>query len=415
MSIFVLPLRKIYKYHMHGGELIPMQMEEQLQKRKKQTKTELPQEIIHDEILIRLPVKSLIRFKCVCKSWLSLFSDPEFTKLHVSRQCHDQNYLVKNRYMLELKIISRFKESNIVMTTACIGNSLLLGSVNGVICFASPDVFTLWNPVIRQYKELSTAKPHSSICKKKDNWTCRRDFDENCRHLYGFGWDPSGNDYKVVIVCYVSPDSKCGSVYSCKSDSWTQLVLPAGIFGVKSRSFIKSPSPSIIVKACPYWSCSKYLTEPGKRCKRRYTVVFKFVAETNEFKLLPGFDLARQEELKLINLKDCLAGMPYKVNKKYPFHTRFIDVYSLDHEGSAGVWTKMYTLGAMDFGFLYCQASDKGKFTKYRELERLLCYDSKTNVVLDAVDAAPFRLMHFTHTHSLVFVHGMKHLMHSET
>ncbi|XP_057422520.1 putative F-box protein At3g17500 [Lotus japonicus] len=41
----------------------------------------LPEELI-PQILLRLPVRSLVRFKSVCKSWLSLISDPKLGKSH---------------------------------------------------------------------------------------------------------------------------------------------------------------------------------------------------------------------------------------------------------------------------------------------------------------------------------------------
>ncbi|KVH90951.1 F-box domain, cyclin-like protein, partial [Cynara cardunculus var. scolymus] len=42
----------------------------------------LPPEIL-EQILIRLKVRDLIRCKSVCKSWLSLISDPCFIKAHL--------------------------------------------------------------------------------------------------------------------------------------------------------------------------------------------------------------------------------------------------------------------------------------------------------------------------------------------
>ncbi|KAL4382186.1 hypothetical protein AHAS_Ahas04G0208300 [Arachis hypogaea] len=41
----------------------------------------LPPELL-EIIFLRLPVRSLIRLKCVCKQWRSLISDPYFAKLH---------------------------------------------------------------------------------------------------------------------------------------------------------------------------------------------------------------------------------------------------------------------------------------------------------------------------------------------
>nr|XP_017178132.2 F-box/kelch-repeat protein At3g06240-like [Malus domestica]XP_028950854.1 F-box/kelch-repeat protein At3g06240-like [Malus domestica] len=43
---------------------------------------QLPYEIV-EEILLQLPVKSLLRFRSVCKPWLALISDPKFVKSHL--------------------------------------------------------------------------------------------------------------------------------------------------------------------------------------------------------------------------------------------------------------------------------------------------------------------------------------------
>ncbi|KAM0046283.1 putative F-box domain-containing protein [Helianthus debilis subsp. tardiflorus] len=50
----------------------------------KMTKTSIPIEIIED-ILSRLPVESILRFRSVSKPWLSRISHPSFTKLHSTR------------------------------------------------------------------------------------------------------------------------------------------------------------------------------------------------------------------------------------------------------------------------------------------------------------------------------------------
>ncbi|KAM0041693.1 putative F-box domain-containing protein [Helianthus debilis subsp. tardiflorus] len=47
-------------------------------------KISYPEEII-EEIFSRLPVKSILRFRSLSKSWLSIISGPLFTKLQINR------------------------------------------------------------------------------------------------------------------------------------------------------------------------------------------------------------------------------------------------------------------------------------------------------------------------------------------
>ncbi|GFZ16190.1 hypothetical protein Acr_25g0005990 [Actinidia rufa] len=50
----------------------------------------LPDEIIFFDILTRLPVTSLLRFRSVCKLWRSLICSPPFVELHLTRSLSHQ-------------------------------------------------------------------------------------------------------------------------------------------------------------------------------------------------------------------------------------------------------------------------------------------------------------------------------------
>ncbi|EEF35969.1 hypothetical protein RCOM_1028290 [Ricinus communis] len=55
--------------------------------------THVPEDIAID-ILLRLPVKPLLRFKCVSKTWYSLISDPCFIKSHLQLSNNHKKFVV---------------------------------------------------------------------------------------------------------------------------------------------------------------------------------------------------------------------------------------------------------------------------------------------------------------------------------
>ncbi|XP_060197789.1 F-box/kelch-repeat protein At3g23880-like [Lycium barbarum] len=190
----------------------------------------LPQDLI-TEILIRLPIKTLLKFKCVSKSWLSLLSNTVFHKSHV-------NFSIKNSKMTDYTLaivatvsglgkichVYNISSENSCVTVAkhdCPPKSLslsafLLGSCNGLVCLTT-DSFELMllNPCTGKFNVI----PDTTIQYKVGAG--------GCYVRYGFGYDASVDDYKVVKI-FSFPQSEgrhvnMVNVYSLKANSWSTI------------------------------------------------------------------------------------------------------------------------------------------------------------------------------------------------
>ncbi|XP_075644167.1 F-box/kelch-repeat protein At3g06240-like [Castanea sativa] len=194
----------------------------------------LPEEVVL-EILHRLPVKSLIRFRCVSKSWNSLITTPAFINSHLTRShslLSNSNKLIVRHcldkpYVEHYKIIDDSNDSfdqiqniELPLTSRRIQHFRLIGSANGLFSLFEQERYILWNPSIRKFitlpKPCITVKAHGRI-------TCRP----------AFGFDPRTNDYKVVRIAFPSEKAKPPLIeaYSLKEDSWklTSASFPPGI------------------------------------------------------------------------------------------------------------------------------------------------------------------------------------------
>ena len=93
----------------------------------------IPDELIFD-ILWRLPAKSLVRFKCVCKSWLSFISQLRYENeeliLHTSFCFHSIEFKESEikQVMLGFPLRNSLNSKNATV------DSTVVGSCNGLLC-----------------------------------------------------------------------------------------------------------------------------------------------------------------------------------------------------------------------------------------------------------------------------------------
>ncbi|XP_043702438.1 F-box protein CPR1-like [Telopea speciosissima] len=183
----------------------------------------LPEGIIAD-ILSRLPVKSLVRFKCVCKPWCALIIDPAFVKMHLSRSLASNSNLsliFRGSYLYSVDLDACEQQPAVELDhplkTPNYGTAVV-GSCNGLLCIynTEEDIF-LWNPSTRRHQKL----PITPIEFPRAFGICRF-------IVYGFGYDPTTDDYKLVRVVqfYGDDDYCCDSevkVYTLSTKSWRRI------------------------------------------------------------------------------------------------------------------------------------------------------------------------------------------------
>ncbi|CAA7042472.1 unnamed protein product [Microthlaspi erraticum] len=201
----------------------------------------LPLEMM-EEILLRLPVKSLSRFKCVCVSWRSLISESLFTLKHAllletskATTCKKSPFgvITTSRYHLKSCCVHSLYNDSTANVFEHDGELLgrdyyqVVGTCHGLICFHvdySKSLY-LWNPTVKLQERLSGSDLETS---------------DEVVVTYGFGYDASGDDYKVVALLQERQRLKTeAKIYSTRQKLWRNTCFPSGfIVADKSRSGI---------------------------------------------------------------------------------------------------------------------------------------------------------------------------------
>ncbi|KAK3204786.1 hypothetical protein Dsin_018832 [Dipteronia sinensis] len=167
------------------------------------------------DILLRLPVKSLCRFRCVSKSWLVLINNPRFVKMHLA-QTRRRRLVVSAWSLYSVDIETIFSNDDNIAAVEIdfprsklnheIDSLLCIGSCNGLLC------------VLTEPNDLVVYNPCTNECKQIPDFRSRILYEPPS--LHGFGYAESIDDYKFVKIEH---PGKFVDVYSLRKDSWTSI------------------------------------------------------------------------------------------------------------------------------------------------------------------------------------------------
>jgi len=181
--------------------------------------TFIPDELVA-EILSRLDVKTIVRFKSVSKSWNTLISDPAFVDKHLKKSSQKQNLIViwniSDGYNVSrISLHSLIENPSISIHSRNNSHFLkrgcyIAGSCNGLICLFSKSFYItqnvgsrhvwhenysiyFWNPSTRKKSEkLGSFSYSTPVDRLYPFHSLSNSFQ------FGFGYDDSRKTYKVV-------------------------------------------------------------------------------------------------------------------------------------------------------------------------------------------------------------------------
>ncbi|XP_074283789.1 F-box protein CPR1-like [Silene latifolia] len=194
-------------------------------------KSYLPYDLIIHEIFMRLPVKSILRFKSVSKQWYSTLSSSKFATFHLMKSPFSHPSAPVNTLFIEnWKKFYLFSydndqnpcnlEDNLVKLDVDFGVNdylKLTGCCNGLVCLSKPfsEYFVLWNPATRKLHKYPSDGYLKGIHDNVD-----RPFVAS-----GFGYASSDDDYKYVRILGWGRKklSNIAHIFSLRESKWRKI------------------------------------------------------------------------------------------------------------------------------------------------------------------------------------------------
>ncbi|KAL6200042.1 hypothetical protein ACLB2K_029824 [Fragaria x ananassa] len=297
----------------------------------------IPEDVVN-KILLKLPIKSLMRCRVVCHSWNIIKSSTfinthlrSISQLHSENEDHDllllQGYADENGpviYSLHWDDPELSEYTNFITPTYTIVPDLI-GTCNGLLCLStcsslSAGRIILWNPSIRKY--VFSSIPLSCF-----------DGEEN----FAFGYNSNDNDYKVLLLTDRQAEDDqtvhAGMVWSFASGDWKsfshETLEPIDVYSPFEEGLAS-------VNKVLHW-LQYELTEDYDD---KYIVsIVSFNLVTDSFKLQEAWVNKTISSIRITRYEETLAVFEFRSYE----NEEFVDMWVMKGYGE-NCWTKLVTL-----------------------------------------------------------------------
>ncbi|XP_065880210.1 F-box protein CPR1-like [Euphorbia lathyris] len=356
----------------------------------------LPQELIN-EMLLWLPVKSLLRFRCVCKSFCVIIESQSFINSHFKRSFENRIH----RKLIDLGVhrtdnngitihaldFNEDFQQEVVLDKSFPSRPypLFFSYCNGLVLLWIHKL-SLWNPSTREYRIL----PALPVKRTGDL-------------SFALGYDSTTDDFKAVIIISKSFCFSQVWIFELRSSCWRRIqdfpyvgynsIKPGGngdCFVDGALHFICRRSENNSIE-----NNTSYMIVAFDVAKETFSVVHEAVQQTE----------GNPRRLNVVG--GCLSVSVWNLTMK-----RQIDIYVRKKDGVAYTWTRLYFVTSPQFSNEAFRRFEDGRVAYSKEGDKVflssngkLCsYDFKEKNFQEILTTNAIHLGLFSYTESLMSV-----------
>ncbi|POO00813.1 F-box domain containing protein [Trema orientale] len=340
----------------------------------------LPREMV-DEVLCRLTVRDLLRYRSVCKEWRSRIDGLDFIKMHLKRSSQKMgifiNAFVEGLYWVDLETLDSAVQISHLPFSPEEGQRrrprttsiLSRGGCSGLLLVEGLGKLAIWNPSTRWHMHV-LASGNSAY--------------NSSTSVIGFGCGTlNDGDPKLLISTAISRHPRDEilnygrrfELFSAKTKTWKTL-------GTGFPDYFGFEYGYALVHNCDdhnhnalNWIVAPRLGGVAAR-HEPFILAFDLVTEEQRKFSMPNFQGERCSRYKVVEFGGCLCVVCSVVSD-----SRF-DIWAMKEYGESSTWAKLFSV---------VPPPSNGSATSYFELIPLTYYKTSDEVLL-FVDRKRFNL-----------------------